>query len=107
MIPLNAKAMSFVFIVLSTSEVTIREVNSAMSDVEGPRALPPLSEWKKHSNRHFKYQTDIFLQTNASLMPVPRYNENNVVSVVYVTSFQLYICYVTLEVLWDSLKVRK
>jgi RNase P/RNase MRP subunit POP5 len=104
--PLNTKAMSLVFIVLSTSEVTIREVNSAVSDVRGPRALPHLSEWKKFSNGHFKCQRDIVLKTNASLMPVPKYNENNVASVVYVTSFQLYICYITLEVLWDSLKVR-
>jgi hypothetical protein len=40
-------------------------------------------------------------------MPVPRYNENNVVSEGYVTAFQLYIGYITLEVLWDSIKVRK
>jgi hypothetical protein len=41
--PLNAKVMSGIFIILSTSEVTIRQVNSAVSDVRGPRALSPLS----------------------------------------------------------------
>ena len=107
MTPLNTKAMSLVFIILSTSEVKIREVNSAVSDVRGPRALPPLSECEKHSNGHFKCQTDIILVVNTSLMPVPRYNENNVVSVVNVTSLQLYIDYVSLEILWDSVKVRK
>ena len=80
MTPLNTKAMSLVLIILSTSEVTTGEVNSAVSDVRGPRALPPLSEWKKHPCGNFKCQTDINLTINASLMPVPRYNENNVVS---------------------------
>jgi hypothetical protein len=46
--PLNTKAISLVFIVFRTSEVTIRDLNSVVSDVRGPRALPPLSEWKKH-----------------------------------------------------------
>lgn len=50
-----------------------------------------LSEWKKHSNGHFKCQTDIALKTNASLMSVPRCNENDVVSVGYVTSLQQHI----------------
>jgi hypothetical protein len=54
---LNTKAMSLVIIILSTSEVTIREVNSAVSDVRGPRALPPLSECKKHPCGHFKCLT--------------------------------------------------
>lgn len=87
--------------------MTIREVNSAVSYVRGPRALPPLSEWKKHSNGHFKCQTDIVLKINTSLMPVLRYNENGMVSVGYVTSLELHVGYVPLEVLWDSITVRK
>jgi hypothetical protein len=59
--PLNTEGMSLVFVILSTLEVTIREVNSAVSDARGPRALQPLSEWKKHSCGHFKCKTGIIL----------------------------------------------
>jgi hypothetical protein len=80
--PLNTKAMSLVFIVLSTSEVTSRDLNSAVSDVRGPLALPPLSEWMKHSCGCFKCHTDTALAINASFMPVTRHNENRLLSCV-------------------------
>lgn len=90
MTPLNTKAASLVFIVISTSKVTSSDLNSAVSDVRGPPAIPPFSECKKHPFGGFKYHTDTALATNASLMPVTKYNENKF-SVGNHSSLQLYV----------------
>ena len=76
MTPLNTKATSLVFLVLSTSEVTSCDLNGVVSDVRGPLALPPFSEWMEHFCGCFKCRRYTALAINVSLTPVQSYRKN-------------------------------